>query len=160
MRVMLAAVGKLKDGGERDLCERYIKRFDQSGRALALGPLTVVELPESRLGDAPLRKADESMRLLKATGACDVLIALDEYGSHDTSLTFADRLARWRDDGAVRVGFLIGGADGHGETVKSSAHAMLSLGRMTLPHGLVRVILAEQLYRATTILAGHPYHRS
>lgn len=160
MRVMIAAVGKLKDGGERDLCARYIKRFDQSGRALALGPLTVVELPESRQADAPLRKADEAQRLHKATAACDLVIALDEYGTHDTSETFANRLARWRDDGTVRVAFLIGGADGHGESVKTSAHALLSLGRMTLPHGLVRVILAEQLYRATTILAGHPYHRS
>ena len=160
MRIMVAAIGRLKDGGERDLWDRYVKRCDQSGRALALGPVTLAELPESRLGDMHGRKADEAARLLKASGACDVMIALDESGPQQSSAVFARWLARLRDDGTAHLGLVIGGPDGHGAALVAAAHGRLALGAMTLPHGLARVILAEQLYRATTILARHPYHRA
>jgi 23S rRNA (pseudouridine1915-N3)-methyltransferase len=160
MRITIAAVGKLKDGGERDLLDRYHKRFDQSGRALGLGPLSIIELPESRLPDTDARKSDESARLLKSIGEAGLIITLDEHGSHITSDAFAKLIARHRDEGIKSLAFLIGGPDGHGSASLKAAHVTLSLGRMTLPHGLARVILAEQLYRATTILSGHPYHRA
>lgn len=160
MRVTIAAVGKLKDGGERDLLDRYHKRFDQSGRALGLGPLAIVELPESRLAETDARKADEATRLLKAIGDAAVIIALDEHGALYASDAFANLIAKHRDEGIKSLALLIGGPDGHGPTALTAAHVKLSLGRMTLPHGLARVILAEQLYRATTILSGHPYHRA
>lgn len=160
MRVIIAAVGKLKDGGERDLLDRYYKRFDQSGRALGLGPLTITELPESRLPETDARKADEAARLLKAIGDAAVIIALDEHGALYASDAFAKLIGKHRDDGIKSLALLIGGPDGHGPAALTAAHLKLSLGKMTLTHGLARVILAEQLYRATTILSGHPYHRA
>ena len=160
MRVGIAAIGRLKDGGERDLFDRYAKRFDQAGRIMSLGPLTVSELPESRLADVALRKTDEAARLLKAVAGAQVIVALDEHGPQNTSTVFANRIAKLRDEGTGSVAFLIGGPDGHGAEVLKAAAITLSLGPMTLPHGLARVILAEQLYRAVTILSGHPYHRA
>ena len=159
MRVILAAVGRLKADGERDLYERYAGRFDQAGRAVSLGPLTLVELPESRAPDPNMRKADESARLLKAAAPASILFALDEAGHLEQSAAFARRLAALRDGGTGTIAFLIGGPDGHGPGVLTVARLTLSLGPMTLPHGLARIVLAEQLYRAVTILSGHPYHR-
>ena len=160
MRVILAAVGRLKDTGERDLFERYNTRFNQAGRALSLGPLTLAELTESRAAEASLRKSDESARLLKAVSGAGVIIALDETGLSESSAAFARRLASLRDEGTGTIAFLIGGPDGHGPDVIAAARLTLSLGPMTLPHGLARVVLAEQLYRSVTILSGHPYHRA
>ena len=160
MRVVIAAIGKLKDGGERELFKRYSNRFDQAGRALALGPLTMVELAESKLAGVALRKADEAARLLKVAAGSEILIVLDEHGSHYATTVFANRLAKLRDDGVGSLAFLLGGPDGHAEDVLTASPFNLALGHMTLPHGLARVILAEQLYRATTILSGHPYHRA
>lgn len=160
MRVTITAVGKLKDGGERDLLDRYHKRFDQSGRALGLGPLAIIELPESRLSETDARKADEAARLFKSIGEAGLIIALDEHGSQVASQDFAKLIGQHRDDGTKSLAFLIGGPDGHGPAALKAAHLKLSLGTMTLPHGLARVILTEQLYRATTILSGHPYHRA
>lgn len=160
MRIIIAAVGRLKDSGERDLFDRYAKRIDQSGRSVSVGPLTVVDLPESRAADVASRKADESSRLLKAASTAQTIIALDEFGLNLTSAAFASRLAQFRDDGTGTLALLLGGPDGHGPEVLAAAKLKLSLSAMTLPHGLARVILAEQLYRATTILSGHPYHRA
>ncbi len=160
MRVTLAAIGRLKDGAERDLYARYAERFDAAGRALALGPLRLVELPESRAGSVAQRKADEAERLLKAAAGAELRIVLDEGGKQLASETFARELARRRDGGTEAVAILIGGPDGHGPDVLASATLRLSLGAMTLPHGLARVVLVEQLYRAATILSGHPYHRA
>jgi 23S rRNA (pseudouridine1915-N3)-methyltransferase len=160
MRLIIAAVGRLKDGGERDLYDRYAQRLDQAGRAVALGPLTLHEFPESKLATADQRKADEATRLLKTTADATIIVALDEHGRQDSSAAFAERLSKHRDQGAKVMAFLIGGADGHGDAVLKAAHVKLALGAMTLPHGLARVVLVEQLYRATTILSGHPYHRA
>jgi 23S rRNA (pseudouridine1915-N3)-methyltransferase len=159
VRVTLAAIGRLKDGGERDLADRYASRFDQSGRQLALGPVSLIELPESRRPEASRRRSEEATRLLAVTDGAAARIVLDEAGRMEGSGAFARRLAMLRDSGAVAVAFLIGGPDGHGEAALAAATVRLSLGSMTLPHGLARVVLLEQLYRATTILAGHPYHR-
>ena len=159
MRVIVAAIGRLKDA-ERELCERYAKRFDAAGRALGLGPLTISELSESRATGADVRKADEATRLVKAAGAADVRVVLDEGGKAMSSEAFARWVAQRRDGGAKDMAFLIGGPDGHGAAAIDGVALKLSLGAMTLPHGIARAVLIEQLYRAATILSGHPYHRA
>jgi 23S rRNA (pseudouridine1915-N3)-methyltransferase len=159
MRVILAAVGRLKDA-ERDLFDRYAKRFDAAGRSLGLGPLTLAEIGESRAATAGLRMADEAARLTKAAGTADATIVLDGNGRELSSEAFAKLLGDRRDGGTKSLAFLIGGPDGHGETALKDAALALSLGAMTLPHGLARIVLVEQLYRAATILSGHPYHRA
>lgn len=159
MKLVIAAVGRLKDGPERLLFDRYAGRLQSAGRAVGLGPLTVIELSESRAALAPARKALEAAELLGRAPGNARLAALDETGCALTSLAFAGRLRTWRDAGASCAAFLLGGPDGHGQDVLDRADLALSLGPMTLPHGLARVVLAEQLYRAATLLAGHPYHR-
>lgn len=159
MRIAVAAIGRLKDTGETELFARYAKRLQPFAKSHAIGPLDLIELPESRAGSEALRKADEAARLLKAIGKCEVIVALDERGAAMTSDTFSAWLGRQRDQGAGAVAFVIGGADGHGDDLLSAAKLKLAFGGMTLPHGLARVVLAEQIYRAATILAGHPYHR-
>ena len=159
MRLIVAAVGHLKDA-ERGLCERYVERFDAAGRALKLGPLKISEISESRAATAELRKADEAQRLLTAARGADVTAALDGGGRSMSSEAFARWLAGERDGGARALAFLIGGPDGHGKEALGAGKLRLSLGSMTLPHGLARIVLAEQLYRTATILSGHPYHRA
>jgi 23S rRNA (pseudouridine1915-N3)-methyltransferase len=159
MRLIVAAVGRLKDA-ERELCERYTKRFDAAGRGLGLGPLTISELSESRATGGEARKADEATRLLKAAGAAEVRVVLDEGGKALSSDAFAKWIAQRRDAGAKGMAFLIGGPDGQGPLAVDGAALKLSLGAMTLPHGIARAVLIEQLYRAATILSGHPYHRA
>lgn len=160
MRLIIAAVGRLKDGAERDLYDRYAARFDAAGRALGLGPIKLAEIGEARAATPHLRKTDEAQRLLKAASAADVTVILEQRGRSVSSEAFAQWIAERRDGGAKTLAFLIGGPDGHGHTAVKAATMKLSLGAMTLPHGLARVVLAEQLYRAATILAGHPYHRA
>jgi len=159
MKIMIAAVGRLKDGGEQQLFDRYASRFNSGGKALGLGPIDLRELVESRKPDVAQRKSDEATRLLSCCPDRAVRIVLDERGRPEDSVAFAARIAGIRDGGASTLAFLLGGPDGHGTTPLSGVTFRLSLGAMTLPHGLARVILAEQLYRATTILSGHPYHR-
>ena len=159
MRLILAAVGRLKDA-EGDLYDRYAKRFDAAGRALGLGPLTLAEIGESRAATSSLRIADEAARLRKAASAADATIVLDGKGRELSSEAFANWLRERRDGGTKTLALLIGGPDGHGPAAMAGAALTLSLGAMTLPHGLARIVLAEQLYRAATILSGHPYHRA
>lgn len=158
MRIVIAAVGRLKDGAERNLASRYLARLESAGRTVALGPVLVAELPEGRGATAELRREDEAGRLL-ARAEADMQVALDARGKAMTSEAFAAWLGARRDGGTRTVAFLIGGPDGHGARTLKAAQVKLSLGAMTLPHGLARIVLAEQLYRAATILAGHPYHR-
>lgn len=160
MRFVLAAIGRLKEDAERDLFQKYVTRFDAAGRGVSLGPLNLSELPESRAANAALRKADEAERLLKATAEAGARIVLDERGKSLSSKAFAHWLRDQRDAGIRSTAVLIGGPDGHGDEVLAQATLKLSLGAMTLPHGLARVVIAEQLYRAATILSGHPYHRA
>jgi 23S rRNA (pseudouridine1915-N3)-methyltransferase len=159
VRLIVAAVGRLKDA-ERELCERYAKRFDGAGRPLGLGPLTISELGESRAPTAETRKADEAARLLKAAAPAAARVALDENGKHLSSEAFAKWLAQMRDSGCKGLAFVVGGPDGQGREALDGAALKLSLGALTLPHGLARAVLIEQLYRAATILAGHPCHRA
>ena len=160
MRIVIAAIGRLKDGGERELLDRYVGRIDSNARVSAIGPVTIHEFPESRSSDAASRKADEASRLLRIAGDADGLIALDEHGRATSSADFARLIGNHRDEGTKSLAFLIGGPDGHGDPVLAAAKLKLSLSAMTLPHGLARVVLAEQIYRTVTILTGHPYHRT
>lgn len=158
MRLLICAVGRLKAGPERDLVARYVERLNASARSLALGPLDIVEIDESRARRPEDRKAEEAEKLLAAAGAAQI-VALDENGASPGSEAFAVKITGWRDGGTASLAFLIGGVDGHGDAIKSRAIMTLSFGKMTWPHQIVRVLLAEQLYRAATIIAGHPYHR-
>lgn len=159
MKLVIAAVGRLKAGPDVELYDRYASRIAAAGRAVGIGPLDLVELPESRAASAMARMDDEAARLLVRVADSTSRVVLDEGGRHLTSRAFSDWLRGARDGGERRVSFLIGGADGHGPAVRQGAALVLSLSHMTLPHGLARVVLAEQIYRAVTLLSGHPYHR-
>ncbi len=155
MRVHVCAVGRLRAGAERDLIDDYLTRFDRTGRALGLGPAQVIEVEDKKGGGM----AAESALLDRAMPAGALVCCLDERGKHMTSPDFAALLAGWRDAGRSDVAFVIGGADGIDRGLRDRADAALSFGPMVWPHLLVRVMLAEQLYRAASILAGAPYHR-
>lgn len=156
MRIRICAVGRLRAGPEKSLVDDYLKRFDRSGRALGFGPSEVVEVDDRKGGGM----AAEATLLKRALGTGGVVCALDERGKRMTSPDFAARLAAWRDDGRGDVTFVIGGADGLAPELRDMADARLSFGDMVWPHMLARVMLAEQLYRAVTILNGSPYHRA
>jgi len=160
MRLSVIAVGRLKDSAERGLVDRYVERLDRVGRGVGLGPVEEVERGESRKDTAGARRAEEAAAMMARVSEGARVVALDAGGKQLSSEAFAALIGDWRDAGVSRSCFLIGGPDGHGEAVTAAADLTLALGRMTLPHGLARVVLAEQLYRAATILAGHPYHRA
>lgn len=155
MRLHLCAVGRLRAGPERSLVDDYLKRFDRSGRALGLGPVTEHEVEDRKGGGM----AAEAGLLAKAIPQGAATILLDERGRMMTSPDFADLLARFRDTGRQDAALVIGGADGLSPDLRDGADAVLSFGPMVWPHMLVRVMVAEQLYRAASILAGAPYHR-
>jgi 23S rRNA (pseudouridine1915-N3)-methyltransferase len=159
VKLAVIAVGRLKDGPERELVERYGERLKAIGRSLGFSAVLVLDHPESRARREADRRAEEAAAILdKAAGA--VLVAFDERGKSLTSEAFAGRLAGWRDEGRPAAYFVIGGPDGLDGRVRAAADLVLSFGALTLPHQLVRVLVVEQLYRALTILAGHPYHRA
>ncbi len=158
MKISILAVGRLKSGAEQTQFNRYFDLFNAAARGLKMPPMTVAEIGEGRSDFVAERKEAEAQELLKKVGGSR-LVALDEQGQTLTSYEFTAMMSRLRDE-ALDVAFAIGGPDGHGEAIKKAAHFQLSLGRMTLPHGLVRIVLAEQLYRAMTIMQGHPYHRA
>ena len=160
MRVALLAVGRMKQGPERELVARYLDRAVAAGKALGLTGFAVTELTESRSASTASRKSEEAKALSAQLPAGGIVVALDELGNTIGSEDFAKRLARWRDDGKRAVSFVIGGADGLEPAFVKAADLTLSFSPLTWPHQLVRIMLAEQLYRATTILSGHPYHRA
>ncbi len=155
MLITIAAVGKLKAGPERELYDRYVGRAGSAGRSLGL-TFNTREFTESRAGSPDARKHQEAESLLAVGG---VTVALDENGKTLDSRAFAERLAKWRDDGTGGITFALGGPDGHGPALLQKSALRLAFGPMTWPHQLARIMLAEQLYRAVTILSGHPYHR-
>ena len=148
----------MKQGPERELVSRYLDRAKAAGKPLALTGFDVSEYAESRSATVDGRKADEA-GMLRAALPEGIVIALDEHGKTMPSAAFAQQLGRWRDDGRQAVSFVIGGADGLDPAFVKAADLTLSFSPLTWPHQLVRIMLAEQLYRATTILSGHPYHR-
>ena len=159
MRVGLIAIGRMKQGPERDLVARYLERAVNGGKSLGLTGFSVAELPESRAGSATSRKTEEAKAIAGHLPEPGIVIALDERGKTLGSDDFARRVGRWRDDGKTALSFVIGGADGLDPGFVAKADLALSFSPLTWPHQLVRIMLAEQLYRAATILSGHPYHR-
>ena len=152
MKLLIACIGRAARGPERDLYEHYANRIRW--------PLQLREVEEKRKLPPAQLILREGELLLDTVPPSAVLVALDRRGKAMDSETFARRLARWRDESVSDVAFLIGGADGHGEPLLKKAALILSFGVMTWPHLLARAMLAEQIYRAQQLLAGHPYHRA
>lgn len=150
MRIHILAVGRLKRGAERELFDTYAQRIRW--------PLTVREI-EDKGSDDSGRQERECAHLLAAVPPRAVVVALDETGRDVTSAGLAEQLGRWEDEGVPDVVFMVGGADGLTDAVRRRADLLIAFGRVTWPHLLVRVMLAEQIYRAQQIRAGHPYHR-
>jgi 23S rRNA (pseudouridine1915-N3)-methyltransferase len=159
LRLSLLAVGRLKSGPERELVERYRQRIEGIGRGLGVAGLDIVEMAESRARRDGDRRAEEAEALLERAGP-SVLIVFDERGKSPTSEAFADKIRRWRDEGRPGVACVIGGPDGLDPRVRQRAELVVSFGALTMPHQIVRALVAEQVYRALTIIAGHPYHRA
>ena len=151
MKVLIGAIGKAKAGPQRDLFDTFVKRTPWT--------IDLKEIDDRKTANAPDGKDKEAEALLQLVPNGALVVALDEHGKDLTSQQFAKRLSDWAAQGYNPVTFLIGGARGHGEAVKQRADMTLSIGKMTWPHMLVRAMLAEQIYRAWSINAGHPYHR-
>ena len=159
MRLSLIAIGRLKQGPERELAERYRERFDDIGRKLGFRGLEIHEIPESRSRDAATRIAEEAAAIAALIPDKSALVALDERGDNIDSAGFARHLGRWRDESVPCAVFTTGGADGLSPELRRRAKLGVAFGKATWPHQMVRVMLLEQIYRAATILSGHPYHR-
>ena len=159
MRITLLAVGRLKQGPERDLAERYRKRFEDSGRSIGFRGLTIKEIAECRARDSMTRIGEEGAALEALIPDRNSVIALDERGDALDSAEFARNLGQARDTGTDMV-YIIGGADGLSPELRRTIKTVFAFGTATWPHQLVRIMLLEQIYRAATILAGHPYHRA
>ena len=155
MRLHIVAVGRLRKGPERELVDDYVARIGKTGRALGLGPAQVIEVDDRKGGGM----AAQAVGLEKAVPSGALTCVMDERGRPMSSPDFASQLGQWRDTGRADVAFVIGGADGLDPAFRNRADFAISFGQMVWPHMLVRVMLAEQLYRAASILAGTPYHR-
>ncbi|GAA0610275.1 23S rRNA (pseudouridine(1915)-N(3))-methyltransferase RlmH [Paenochrobactrum glaciei] len=160
MRITVFAVGRMKAGPERELADRYFDRFSKAGNPLGFDFQGVSEITESRAQTVDLRKTEEAARLFEALDAGAGLILLDERGKALSSEDFAGQMGRLRDEGKRQLIVAIGGPDGHDPRLRQRADLVLALGSLTWPHQIARILVAEQLYRAATILSGHPYHRS
>jgi 23S rRNA (pseudouridine1915-N3)-methyltransferase len=160
MRLVVISIGRLKQGPERELAERYRERFDDIGRKLGFRGLEIHEIPESRARDAASRIIEEATAISAAIPAKSALVVLDERGENIDSAAFARHLGAWRDQSVANTIFVIGGADGLSPDLRRKAKLSMAFGSATWPHQMVRVMLLEQIYRAATILAGHPYHRA
>ncbi|MGH1370014.1 MAG: 23S rRNA (pseudouridine(1915)-N(3))-methyltransferase RlmH [Maritimibacter sp.] len=156
MRVHIVAVGRLRKGPERDLIDDYLTRFERTGRALGLGPATIIEVEDKKGGGMSAEAELIERALPKGALVC----TLDERGKLLSSPDFAKQLGGWRDNGRSDIAFVIGSADGIAPELRARADASLSFGKMVWPHMLVRVMLSEQLYRAASIEANAPYHRA
>lgn len=160
MRLTIIAIGRMKQGPERELAERYRQRAADAGSRLGLRSLDIREIAESRARDAPTRLAEEAAAIAALVGAESILMTLDARGKNLDSADLARKIGDWRDDGAPEIVFVIGGADGLSPQLVRQSRLCLAFGAATWPHQLVRVMLLEQIYRAMTILGGHPYHRA
>ncbi|RWO73071.1 MAG: 23S rRNA (pseudouridine(1915)-N(3))-methyltransferase RlmH [Mesorhizobium sp.] len=160
MKISVHAVGRMKAGPEKLLADRYFERFAKSGPAVGLEFGGIAEIAEGRSQTANERRREEGQKLQTQLQPGIALILLDERGKSFSSEDFAGRLGLLRDGGRKGLVIAIGGADGHDQSLRDQAELVMSFGLLTWPHQLVRVMLGEQLYRAATILSGHPYHRS
>ncbi|MEE4235808.1 MAG: 23S rRNA (pseudouridine(1915)-N(3))-methyltransferase RlmH [Anderseniella sp.] len=159
MKLSIAAIGRMKSGPEADLLAIYLARARQQGRPAGITAITLADTAESRKDSAGARKADEARWLLGTAGPAACLVALDERGKTLSSEEFAGLIRQELDAGTSEIAFCLGGPDGHGQALRDAARHLVSFGRMTWPHKLARVMLAEQVYRSVTILVNHPYHR-
>ena len=159
MRILVAAIGRLKQGPERELSERYRKRAADAGRGVGFRGVEIIEIRESKARETEKRVIEESIALANVIPEDAVTIVLDERGENLDSLEFSREIMRWRDAGRATAIFAIGGADGLAASLRERADLRLAFGSVTWPHQLVRIMLLEQVYRAATLLAGHPYHR-
>lgn len=160
MRIIVIAVGRLKQGPERELAAAYRKRAEAVGRTLGIRDIEIIEIRESRAQDAERRRVEESIAVANVIPAAAAIAILDERGDNLDSIMLATTIRKWREAQASAVCFIIGGADGLAQNLRDRAKLKLAFGAATWPHQLVRIMLLEQLYRAGTILAGHPYHRA
>jgi 23S rRNA (pseudouridine1915-N3)-methyltransferase len=160
MRILIVAVGRLKQGPERDLAESYRKSSTAVGRGVGLNEIEIVEIRESRARDAERRRTEESIAIANVIPERAIVVILDQRGENLDSAALAALLRELRAQDRPAVCFIVGGADGLAESLRSRAKLRLAFGAATWPHQLVRIMLLEQLYRAGTILAGHPYHRA
>jgi 23S rRNA (pseudouridine1915-N3)-methyltransferase len=159
MRVIIIAIGRLKQGPERELAEIYRKRAQAIGRSLGMREIEIIEIRESRAADAERRRVEESIAAANVIPERSITVILDESGQNLDSAAFAAVLWEWRAEDRPAVSFIIGGADGLAASLRERAKLKLAFGAVTWPHQLARIMLLEQLYRACSILAGHPYHR-
>ncbi len=159
MHIHLIAVGKLKKGPERELVSRYLSRAAQTGRQSGLTGFATREIPEARETSPTARKNREAQAIRAACPPDAPLILLDETGKGLASRQLADKVAQLNDSGTRNLCFIIGGPDGLAPELRQQAHLILALSPLTWPHQIARILVAEQLYRITTLLAGHPYHR-
>jgi 23S rRNA (pseudouridine1915-N3)-methyltransferase len=159
MRLLLICIGRSKAGPERDLAARYVERAAAAGRAIGFSGVELREAGESRAARPDDRKREEAKAIRGLLALPANVIALDENGAQMTSRSLAAELGRARDQGIASAALVIGGPDGLEPAFLASASLTLSFGAMTWPHQLVRIMAAEQIYRAVTILSGHPYHR-
>jgi 23S rRNA (pseudouridine1915-N3)-methyltransferase len=159
MKLHILAIGRLKVGPELALFDDYLKRARGLGRSCGIMEIRTRDFPESKLPDARSRMTTEAALLAGAIPDTSVRIVLDERGKALSSDDFASAVERHLGQGTESIAFLIGGPDGHAPEMRQNAGLLLSLGLMTWPHRLARVMLAEQIYRAVTILVKHPYHR-
>jgi 23S rRNA (pseudouridine1915-N3)-methyltransferase len=159
MRLIIAAIGRLKQGPERELAAWYAKRAEATGRALGWRAVEIIEIRESRATDRDRRRTEESIALANVIPDGAVVAILDERGDGLDSAALAGLIRQWRADGRASACFIIGGADGLAPSLLERAKVRLAFGEATWPHQLVRIMLLEQIYRAGTILSGHPYHR-
>lgn len=160
MRVTIAAIGKLKSGPELELVMLYAHRCTQQGKLCGMSGIEIIEIPEARSSNLAERRNEEATKLLKAIPQGAMAVMLDERAKQLQSRELANQMAHWRDEGSSELVFLLGGPDGHGSAVKQACQFTLSLGTMTWPHRMARAMIAEQIYRAMTILTNHPYHRA
>jgi 23S rRNA (pseudouridine1915-N3)-methyltransferase len=160
MRLIIAAVGRLKAGPERELAERYRDRAEKAGRAIGLREIETLEIRESRAQDVSRRMLEESIALANLVPDGAVTIVLDQRGENLDSASISNNLRSWRDSARPAAVFVLGGPDGLAAELKERADLTLAFGAATWPHQLARIMLLEQLYRAMTILSGHPYHRA
>jgi 23S rRNA (pseudouridine1915-N3)-methyltransferase len=149
----------VEQGPERDLAERYRKRAADVGRSIGLRGVEIIEIRESRAREIEKRMVEESIALANMIPEASSTVVLDQRGDNLDSVTFASQIERWRDAGRPAAVFIVGGADGLSQTLYDRADLRLAFGPATWPHQLVRIMLLEQIYRAATLLAGHPYHR-
>ncbi len=159
MRLSLISVGRLKAGPERTLADDYLARAEGLGRKVGISRIAVTEFAESQASSPAARMAEEARLIAGALPPKAVTVVLDERGKAQPSAGFADMIQRHLSQATPDLAFLIGGPDGHAPATRDQAGLLLSFGPMTWPHRLVRIMLLEQLYRAVTILTGHPYHR-